>query len=807
MEVTTQNETLAPPEKRRGRRSEQAKNSIRSRLTWSVVIPWIVVFALWAFGCALFAFEAIYTQQVATSVRSMSLPAMTALEEVKKERLLTLEVVGRPNRNSAELLDQQRRTDQAVDEMMQIASGMRDAAPEEIRRSMTELVDDLERMDGLRSRVASGQISGAEVVEYYNHLFDTAVELADVQAKLSLDPETRQGAIAATNLLRASDLFARETSLVGAALESGQLSPEQHRELTRYIDSYHSTLEQNVSSMRPSVQDRFQQLVSRPSWQQLVAAEDRLIGSSGMDSGDALPIGAEEWRRISDEVGTEISEMVTAQADEVSANAVDSGNDALWTVLWGSLAALVVALVSFAYARRVYRSVVDEALLTRLQGLRTESLVMANKLPEVVRRLREGETVDVKTEMAALENYGDDEVGQVAQALQLFQRQAMDAAVGETRARQGARVVFVGMAHRIQRLLRQMHGTIDQLEKNEESSAQLAKLFELDNSTTRARRTVENLLVLGDQQPGRRWSRPVALMDVLRSSISEIDQYSRVVIGHVPKVMVNGAAVGDTIHLISELIDNATAFSPPNTQVQIDVKEVARGVAIDIADQGLGMSEETRGRANEMMSTPPEFDRLVLESNKAEQLGLFTAARLAHRRDIAVEFGVSAYGGTRATVLLPDRLLDADTSLTTSNGSGPLDQPTAPTRVPAERSGGGHDLAAVPQPRELSWNGVMTDQPDPVPAAPADTAYEWPKSDPAPAEPAEAPAAAPQEEQRKPKGGRPPLPKRVPQANLADGLRDDPDQEEQGVVASPSKLAGFRRAFRGGSGDSPDDRA
>ncbi|WP_170210386.1 sensor histidine kinase [Saccharopolyspora antimicrobica] len=757
------------------------------------MIPWIVVFVLWAVGCALFAFEAIYTQAVATSVRQMSLPAMSALEEVKKERLLTLETVEQPGRDSAELLDQQRRTDRAVSEMNRIASGLIESAPVEIQRAMNELVDNLERMEGIRARLVSGQISSGEVVDFYDTLFDTATRMADVQAQLTLDPDTRQGAIAATDLLRASDMFSRETSLVGTVLDTGRMSAEQHRQLTRYIDSYHSTLEQNVSSMHPEVHTRYEKLLVSPAWQQLVAAEDRLIANPGMD-GDALPITRDEWRRVSNEVGNELSALVTMQADEVSAAAVDLGADTLWTVLWGSLAALVVALASFVYARRVYRSVVDEALLTRLQGLRTESLVMANKLPEMVRRLREGEAVDVKTETAALDNYGTDEVGQVAQALQLFQRQAMDAAVGETRARQGARVVFVGMAHRIQRLLRQMHGTIDQLEKNEENSLQLAKLFELDNSTTRARRTVENLLVLGDQQPGRRWSRPVALMDVLRSSISEIDQYSRVVVGHVPKVMINGAAVGDTIHLISELIDNATAFSPPNTQVQVDVKEVARGVAIDIADQGLGMNEETRDRANQMMSAPPEFDRLVLESNKAEQLGLFTAARLAHRRDIAVEFGVSAYGGTRATVLLPNRLLDAETELTTSNGSGPL----------GAGSGGEDKLAAVPKPRELSWNGAMTDQPELPDPKPAEAAYEWPKADPAP-DPEPAPAA-PEEDRGKPKNARPPLPKRVPQQNLADGLRDEPDQEEQGVVATPSKLAGFRRAFRGGFGDTPGDR-
>ncbi|MDA3631238.1 nitrate- and nitrite sensing domain-containing protein, partial [Saccharopolyspora sp. WRP15-2] len=480
--MTTQNESLAPLERPRKRAGRQEKNSIRSRLTWSVVIPWIVVVILWAVSCAAFASEAIYTQMVATSVRQMSLPAMSALEEVKKERLLTFEVVDQRGVDQAGLLDQQRKTDQAIDAMNRAAAGLIDSAPEEIQRSLTDLTAYFDRMDGIRTRVAAGQISNDEVSDFYDGLFDSATKLADVQAKLTLDPETRQGAIAATDLLRAADMFARETSLVGTALDTGQLPADQHRRLSRYIDAYRSTVEQNVSSMHPVVRTRYEKLVASPAWQQLTGVEDRFVGSGGFTSGDDAPVQLDEWRRLSDEVGTELSGLVVAQADEVSAEAVDRGSDALWTVLWGSLAALVVALVSFIYARRVYRSVVDEALLTRLQGLRTESLVMANKLPEVVRRLRDGEAVDVKGEMAALEHFGNDEVGQVAQAIQLFQRQAMDAAVGETRARQGARVVFVGMAHRIQRLLRQMHGTIDQLEKNEESSAQLAKLFELDNS-------------------------------------------------------------------------------------------------------------------------------------------------------------------------------------------------------------------------------------------------------------------------------------------------------------------------------------
>ncbi|MGW3472238.1 nitrate- and nitrite sensing domain-containing protein [Saccharopolyspora sp. NPDC000995] len=818
MEVTTQNEPSAPPGKPRRRRSERSNNSIRSRLTWVVVIPWIVVGVLWVAGCALFAFHAIYTQQVASGIRQLSLPSMAALEEVQKERLRSLEVVSQPGLDMTELIDQQRRTDRAIGEMNAVASRLLVSAPNEIRRPMADLTGYFGRMSDIRSKVAAKQATVEEIGDFYNGLFDTATYLADMQARIVPDPETLQGALTATDLFRATDMFSREASLVGTALSNGQMTSEQYRQVARYIDAHHIAMEQSASTLLPNVRVRYEQMLASPVWQELIAAENRIIATPGFSKSQA-PVKLEDWRRITNQVGTDMSGLVYTQADDVCAEGVDNGNNPLWTVLWGGLGALAVAIVSFIFSRRVYRTVVDEALLTRLQGLRTESLEMAQKLPDVVRRLRNGESVDVQTEIMALEHYGHDEVGQVAQAIRLFQQEAVEAAVGETRARQGARVVFVGMAHRIQRLLRHMHGTIDQLERNEENSAQLAKLFDLDNSTTRARRTVENLLVLGDQQPGRRWNRPVALMDVLRSSVSEIDQYSRVVIGHVPEVVISGAAVGDTIHLISELIDNATAFSPPTTQVHVDATAVARGIAIDIADQGLGMDAATCDHANSMMSEPPEFDRLVLENNKAEQLGLFTAARLAHRRDITVKFGVSAYGGTRATVLLPDRILDADTALSTSNGSGGL--PCLPTEGGAG-SGAKHQLetpAEVPQARELSWNGVMIDQRTPPAPEAVETTYEWPKSEPAPQtapprfqlvpQPDPNPGPLPESAAERPRaaGGRPALPKRVPQTHLAEGLRDEPEQEEQAYIASPTRLAGFRRAFRGGFDDAPGDRS
>ncbi|RRO19962.1 histidine kinase [Saccharopolyspora rhizosphaerae] len=764
-------------------------------------VPWVVVAVLWAVGCSLFAFDAIFSRQIATSVQEMSLPAVNALDQVQRERLRSLEVLNRPGTPTAELLGQQRATDGALQQLAEKAGPVLGSAPDHVVEPMYELNGHFERLPGMRHRIATGEVSVDELNAFYDAMFDTATRLFDIQSRITPDPEARQGALAAVALFRASDMLSRESSVVGTALAREELTPAEHRQLTGHIVGHRTTVATTATTLLPEVRQRYAAMTANPDWKQLALAEDQLIAHGPFGPGDRPQLRAEDWRRMTNDIGAEMSNLVRTQSELVAAGAVSRATGTLWTVLLGGLAALAISVVSFLFARRVYRVVVDDALLTRLQGLRTDSLAMAERLPDVVRRLREGEAVDVDAEVDGLKHYGSDEVGEVAHAIQLFQREAVQAAVGEARARQGARVVFVGMAHRIQRLLRSMHTTIDQLERDEGSSQQLATLFELDNSTTRARRTVENLLVLGDQQPGRRWTRPVALMDVLRSAISEIDQYSRVVIDRVPDVMLHGAAVGDTIHLLSELIDNATAFSPPSTQVHVGVDEVARGIAIDISDQGLGMDPETRRKANEMMHEPPEFDRLVLENNKAEQLGLFTAARLASRREISVEFGASAYGGARATVLLPHRILD----------TGPRRSDGDTAQVPVDAVQRRHDLAgnledwtsdepqpingaragrtAVPQPREMSWDGRMTDQP----ATGADDTSADASTGSAAALDEPAQDQGPQREEQ----NRPALPKRVPQTHLADGLQDDPDAEEA-VVASPSKLAGFRRAFRGG---------
>ncbi|WP_345365652.1 sensor histidine kinase [Saccharopolyspora cebuensis] len=731
-------------------------------------------------GSAVFVSEAVYTQQVGQGVREMSLPAVKALESLQRERQVSLDAVSRGASSPPELLAQQAETDRTLREMSSAAEPMMASAPDELKEPMTELTGQFDRLPEIRSRIASGTMSINELNAYFNGTFDTATQLFETQARIVPSADTLQGGTAAAELFRASDMLARQSSLISTALAVGELQPGQHQEFARLNGGMHATLDDNLEFLRPSVQADYEALTTTPEWQQLLALENALIVNGPWDSGDTPPISAADWRRVSDQVLGQVSGLVAKQADLVSQQAVADGTSAMTTVLWSALAVLVVAAAFFIGTRRVYTHVVDHALLTRLQNLRTESLHLAQHLPEVVEKLREGESVDVDDSMSTLRRYGNDEVGQVANAIQLFQREAMDAAVGETRARQGARAVFVGMAHRLQQLLRSAYNEIDQLERNEENSQQLARLWNLDNLLTRARRKVENLLVLGDQTPGRRWSKPVPLYDVLRSATSEIGQYKRVMLGHVPNVAVSGLAVGDTIHLASELIDNATAFSPPNTQVHITAVAVARGVAITIDDQGLGMDENIRVRANVMMSDPPEFDRLVLESSKAEQLGLFTAARLAQRRDIGVEFGTSAYGGTRATVLLPDRILNN------------LDEPTSAPALTDSTTG---------------WDGAIQDEATALLSTVETTGEQpaWPDHELSGQLPATATTSIPERRQSSAdKRERPPLPRRDPGTHLEDLQEETPTQN---VVADPGRLAGFHQAFRGAFSDNPDDRS
>ena len=247
--------------------------------------------------------------------------------------------------------------------------------------------------------------------------------------------------------------------------------------------------------------------------------------------------------------------------------------------------------------------------------------------------------------------------------------------------RQGVSEVFVNLARRNQVLLHRQLTLLDTMERRTEDTDELADLFRLDHLTTRMRRHAEGLVILSGAAPSRQWRKPVQLMDVVRAAVAEVEDYERVEVRRLPRIGVGGPAVADLTHLLAELLENATVFSPPHTAVQVHGERVANGFTLEIHDRGLGMNSDTLLDANLRLAETPEF-----ELSDTDRLGLFVVSRLAQRQNVRVSLQPSPYGGTTAVVFLPSALL---TEAPETQGTGfRLDRQNLPSDSGRGRSDG-----------------------------------------------------------------------------------------------------------------------
>jgi hypothetical protein len=221
--------------------------------------------------------------------------------------------------------------------------------------------------------------------------------------------------------------------------------------------------------------------------------------------------------------------------------------------------------------------------------------------------------------------------------------------------------VFLNIARRSQALLHRQLTLLDRMERRTTTPQELEDLFKLDHMATRMRRHAEALVILAGSAPGRGWRHPVPIIDVVRGATSEIEDYVRVTIGRLPDVRLAGRAVGDLIHLLAELLENAASFAPPHTQVRVLGELVGNELALQIEDRGLGMSEAELAEANQRLAAPPMFDPA-----HSARLGLLVVSRLAARQNITVRLRTSPFGGVTAVVLVPAELVLADSGESTT---------------------------------------------------------------------------------------------------------------------------------------------
>jgi hypothetical protein len=235
----------------------------------------------------------------------------------------------------------------------------------------------------------------------------------------------------------------------------------------------------------------------------------------------------------------------------------------------------------------------------------------------------------------------------------------MQAAVDESNLRRGISDVFRNLARRNQALLHRQLGLLDGMERRADEPEQLEDLFRIDHLTTRMRRHAEGLIILSGDSPGRSWSQPVPFIDVLRAAVAEVEDYTRIQVEVRTKAALAGHAVADVVHMLAELLENATVFSPPGTLVRVQGELVGRGFAVEVEDRGLGLTEERLAEINRDLAEVPAFDLAG-----SDRLGLFITGRLAHRHDIKVTLRSSPYGGTTAIVIIPMGLVVPDESHT-----------------------------------------------------------------------------------------------------------------------------------------------
>ncbi|MGC0318080.1 signal transduction histidine kinase [Kitasatospora acidiphila] len=309
--------------------------------------------------------------------------------------------------------------------------------------------------------------------------------------------------------------------------------------------------------------------------------------------------------------------------------------------------ALIVLVLLFAVggAALMARSMVRS--LTKLQNAAED--VAERRLPELVKTLSETDPQDVDVTVDPVGIDSADEIGHVAHAFDMVHSEAVRLAAEQALLRGNINSMFTNLSRRSQGLIQRQLSLISELESREADPDQLASLFKLDHLATRMRRNGENLLVLAGEDPGRRWTRPVPLVDVLRAAASEVEQYERIELAAVPSAEVAGRVVNDLVHLLAELLENATSFSSPQTRVRVTGHALPDGrVLVEIHDTGIGLSPDDLAEINERLANPPTVDVSV-----SRRMGLFVVGRLSLRHGIRIQLRPSDSGGTTALVMLP----------------------------------------------------------------------------------------------------------------------------------------------------------
>ncbi|WP_141703661.1 sensor histidine kinase [Planobispora rosea] len=522
------------------------------------------------------------------------------------------------------------------------------------------------QLDGLAK---TRELPGTSRAESYSKLIQPLLQLHEELAVIGEDPDIVGDSRGLSALAYAKEEVSRQRArLLAGYYAPSLITPQQVEE---FIASRSRLAERRTEFAIEAGATNGQLLNTalvdeRVTRAELTKAKAIALASNPNTTGRLLTDLAEVKQWFNDNGAT--LERIKKVEDKVAADVITRARELEDTEQRNAIVAagLILALLLLVLGLTV---IIARSMVLPLRRLRVEALDVAGfKLPEVVRQLRV--SGDTRTpEVAPISVDSKDEIGEVAKAFDEVHRQAVRLAAEESELRSNISAMFVNLSRRTQTLVERQISLIDGLEKGEQDGGRLADLFKLDHLATRMRRNSENLLVLAGHEPTRRRSQPAKLVDVVRASLSEVEDYERVQVKVHRAISVAGSAANDIVHLVAELVENAIQFSPRASQVVVSSSMIEGGGALlAVSDAGIGMTGEELVEINRRLADPP-----VVDVSVSRRMGLFVVGRLALRHGIRVQLRPQEAGGLIAMVLFPPEIIvpAAQQVPTPSWGAGP----------------------------------------------------------------------------------------------------------------------------------------
>ncbi|GAA1776040.1 hypothetical protein GCM10009834_38720 [Streptomonospora arabica] len=624
--------------------------------------------------------------------------------ELGRERLMAAAFIAddpnyeqRSDETLGALQDQIEESRQAEQRVQSLIDGLGDPGSQLMATRLATMQGSLGNLDRVRDEVQSTRLTVLPMVTKYTQVLDSLSDFNQVIAEGTSDTELRSSVRALTGVAKAREQLSYEGALMLHSLMRGSMSEGIRSE----IEDSRATFENERDNFRNAAttgqRQMYEETFVGAEVSQMATTRLRIImrarddqDLSGVTPGDT----PKSYQEVTGVVLDKMSQIESNLATSVRAQADSLRSGALNRAVIESILVLAVLITVFTLTSMVVRS-----LVRPLRALREGAMRIAeDDLPGAISRMQESSAAG-EVEVTPIEVKSRDEIGEVARSFDEVHRVALHLASDEAALRSNVNAMFVNLSRRSQTLVERQLRLIDGLEQGEQDDERLGDLFQLDHLATRMRRNNENLLVLSGQDNTRKWAQPVPLVDVLRGAISEVEEYERINVRAPSHISVLGRPVNDVIHLVAELVENATAFSSSESPVAVTAQVLENGgVRVEVTDSGIGMPPQEIRAVNARLAEPP-----VIDVGVSRRMGLFVVSRLAARHGISVQLYEAHNGGITAYAVLPPDLL-----ITPVESQQALESPSAPG-APDTYAEAAAAFAANPAPPEPSVWGDRRD--------------------------------------------------------------------------------------------------